>query len=83
MCFSVELINMHLYINIDRKQSCLDICLVIKIWLYFCFIVVVIIKGDASLLSFSAHLSFVYRRVTDFFLVNLVSCWIDESVYHL
>ena len=39
-----------------------------------------LVKGDVSLISFSVHLSYVYRRATGFFFVNLVSCYITEGV---
>ena len=44
---------------------------------------VVIMKGDVSLISLSASLSFVYRRAIDFFRVDLVSCHVSEGVYQL
>ena len=57
---------------------------------------VTIVNGDASLISFSAPLSFVYRRTTDlgfvfsvfvfwfcFFFSYLVSCHITEGIYQL
>ena len=44
---------------------------------------VAIVKGDVSLISLSASLFFVYRRTTDFFGVDLVSCHITKCVYEL
>ena len=44
---------------------------------------VAIVKGDVSMIFLSASLSFVYRRATDFFLVDLVSCHITEGIYQL
>ena len=44
---------------------------------------VAIVKGDVSLISFSTHLSFVYRRATDFFLVNPLSHHITEGIYQM
>ena len=45
-------------------------------------IFVAVVKGDVSLLTF-VSLSFVYRKATDLFWVNLVSCNIAEGVYQL
>ena len=57
-------------------------CLVRVTPRYF-ILFVVIVKSGVSLISFSAHLSSVYRRATNFFLVNLVSFYSMESVCQL
>jgi hypothetical protein len=41
-----------------------------------------IMMGLASLICFSANLSFVYKRATDF-LCNLVSSYFVEGIYQL
>ena len=61
-------------------------CLVRVTPRYF-MLFVAIVKGVDSLISSPALLSFVYSRATVFLfcfvLVNLVSCYIAESVYEL
>jgi hypothetical protein len=43
---------------------------------------VAIVKGFVSLISVSGHLSFVYRRATDFH-VNFASCYFAKSANRL
>ena len=58
-------------------------CLVRVTPRYF-ILLVVIVRGSVPLISFSASLSFVCRRATDFFfLVNLVSSHFTFGVYQL
>ena len=61
-----------------RSSTCL-----VRITPRYFMLFVAIVKGDVSLISSPALLSPVYRRATDFFSVNLVSCYIAESVYEL
>ena len=46
-------------------------------------LLVAIVKCIISLISFLAHLSFVYRRATDFFKVNLVSSYFTKGIHQL
>ena len=59
-----------------RSSTCL-----VRVTLQYFMLLVAIEKGDVSLSSFSTHLSSVYKKATDFFKVNLVSCYITKSVY--
>ena len=62
-----------------KSSTCLD-----RVTPKYFMLFVAIVKGDASLISFSSHLSSVYRKATDFFFeLVLYPSTLLKSVYEL